>query len=147
MEKIIFEDLPSTNTPINATNLNLLQTNVETAINSVVESGSNDNGSWIKYSDGTLVQYGNVTKSINIKTISNSTGWYYDDGYAIVFPIKFVDTNYFVEVKSALGSLITLNVYSITNYQNSLCEFNLSSNVEYSNSSYKFRWFAIGKWK
>ena len=29
MQKITFEDLPSTNTPINATNLNQLQTNVE----------------------------------------------------------------------------------------------------------------------
>lgn len=32
MEKIIFENLPSTKTPINATNLNLLQDNVEIAI-------------------------------------------------------------------------------------------------------------------
>lgn len=33
MEKINFENLPSTNTPINAENLNQLQTNVEDAIN------------------------------------------------------------------------------------------------------------------
>lgn len=32
MQKITFEDLPSTNTPINASNLNALQTNVENAI-------------------------------------------------------------------------------------------------------------------
>ena len=32
MEKINFENLPSTNTPINASNLNQLQTNVENAI-------------------------------------------------------------------------------------------------------------------
>ena len=113
----------------------------------IVESGSNDNGSWIKYSDGTLIQYGNVTKSINIKNKSGSSGWYYDDGYAIKFPINFSDTNYFVDVNAALGGLITLNVYSITNYQNSICEFNLSSNIEYNNSNYKFRWFAIGRWK
>ena len=35
MEKIIFEDLPSTKTPLNAENLNQLQTNVENAINDV----------------------------------------------------------------------------------------------------------------
>ena len=33
MEKIIFEDLPSTKTPINSANLNLVQDNVENAIN------------------------------------------------------------------------------------------------------------------
>ena len=52
MEKIFFEDLPSTKTPLNAENLNKIQENVETAINEtdtnlktlingVVESGSN----------------------------------------------------------------------------------------------------------
>jgi len=35
MQKINFQNLPSTATPINATNLNAIQTNVETAINDV----------------------------------------------------------------------------------------------------------------
>ena len=35
MTKITFEDLPSTNTPLSASNLNTLQDNVETAINTV----------------------------------------------------------------------------------------------------------------
>ena len=35
MEKIIFEDLPSTKTPLNAENLNQIQENVENAINEV----------------------------------------------------------------------------------------------------------------
>ena len=36
MDKINFQDLPDTTTPIDATNMNLLQTNVETAINGKV---------------------------------------------------------------------------------------------------------------
>ena len=36
MEKITFKDLPSTDTPINSTNLNLLQINTEDAINEVL---------------------------------------------------------------------------------------------------------------
>lgn len=35
MQKINFQNLPSTTTPINATNLNAIQTNAETAINNV----------------------------------------------------------------------------------------------------------------
>lgn len=35
MDKINFENLPSTNTPISAENLNLMQTNAENAINQV----------------------------------------------------------------------------------------------------------------
>lgn len=37
MKKIIFEDLPSTNTPLNAENLNLLQENVQVALDSVAK--------------------------------------------------------------------------------------------------------------
>lgn len=40
MEKIIFEDLPSTNTPINANNLNQLQNNVENAIPQTLNENS-----------------------------------------------------------------------------------------------------------
>ena len=35
MQKINFQDLPSTTTPINASNLNQIQTNTENAINSI----------------------------------------------------------------------------------------------------------------
>ena len=38
MDKITFEDLPSTNTPINSNNLNKMQTNIETAISTNEES-------------------------------------------------------------------------------------------------------------
>lgn len=57
MEKIVFENLPSTNTPINANNLNQLQTNVENAINGVVESGSN----YIKFESGDMICFDNVS--------------------------------------------------------------------------------------
>lgn len=41
MQKITFENAPSTNTPINATNLNQMQTNIENAID----------GNEVKYTD------------------------------------------------------------------------------------------------
>lgn len=39
MDKIIFEDLPSQNTPINAESLNKLQENIETAIEQRITTG------------------------------------------------------------------------------------------------------------
>ena len=88
MQKITFEDLPSTNTPINATNLNAVQSNVEGAfkntqsnsttdtyscnyINSIVESGSNANGNWIKYSDGTMICH----KKVIVENVAVTTPW------------------------------------------------------------------------
>ena len=41
MEKIIFEDLPSTETPLNAENLNQIQINMENAINELNENLEN----------------------------------------------------------------------------------------------------------
>ena len=81
MTKITFKDLPDTSTPLNANNLNTLQDNVEAAIptldnavstsstnpvenqaitnyvdtKGIYESGSNTNGSYIKYDDGTMI--------------------------------------------------------------------------------------------
>ena len=69
MEKINFKNGQAP--ALNATNLNQLQTNIENAINSVVESGSNNNGSWIKYSDGTMI----CRKSIPFTDVAINNSW------------------------------------------------------------------------
>lgn len=52
MEKINFKDLPSTDTPIDSANLNLLQTNVENAINgTILYEKTGNNTSDIQLSD------------------------------------------------------------------------------------------------
>lgn len=79
MALIEFENKPSTNTPINATNLNLLQdnvengindvqTNLENKINGIIESGSNENGSYIKYADGTQICRKTIFGTVDITT-------------------------------------------------------------------------------
>ena len=69
MEKINF--INNQAPALNATNLNQLQTNIENAINSVVESGSNNNGSWIKYSDGTMI----CRKSVQFTDVAVDNSW------------------------------------------------------------------------
>ena len=69
MEKINF--INNQAPALNATNLNQLQTNVENAINGVVESGSNNNGSWIKYSDGTMI----CRKSVSFTDVAVDNSW------------------------------------------------------------------------
>lgn len=107
MEKINFENLPSTNTPINADNLNLLQnnienaitetqtnlenttTNLENAINGILESGSNDNGSYIKYADGTMIVYKTVYGTTDITTVWGNL-YVSSDVNLGAFPIPFI---------------------------------------------------------
>lgn len=64
---------------INDTNLNQMQTNIENAINAIiVESGSNANGSYIKWSDGTMI----CTKRVSLSDIPLTATWgvLYDSG-------------------------------------------------------------------
>jgi len=42
----------------------------------IIESGSNSNGRWIKFSDGTMIQYARVTMSFNNSTMA-TTDFYY----------------------------------------------------------------------
>lgn len=52
MQKINFQNLPSTTTPVNATNLNALQTNVENAIPTKTSDLTNDSD-FVSYEAGT----------------------------------------------------------------------------------------------
>lgn len=56
-------------------NLNNLMTpqkdNLVNAINSIVESGSNSNGNYIKYIDGTMI----CTREINLNSVNIQTAW------------------------------------------------------------------------
>lgn len=92
--KTVWEDYPSTKTPVNATNLNNIENGIETLyenqtvindsynastnetyscnyINNIIESGSNANGNWIKYSDGTMFCWRRIT----FTSISFNTAW------------------------------------------------------------------------
>lgn len=109
MALIEFKDLPDTSTPLNSANLNnnfnevnnkigdLTQlettdkTNIVNAINGVVESGSNDNGKWIKYANGTMIETN--TKYVDSLTSSRQIGQVYlSDAISLPsFPIPFIE--------------------------------------------------------
>lgn len=104
MALIEFQDLPNTTTPLTASNLN---NNFEEC-NNIIESGSNTNGSYIKFSDGTLIQrtqanIGQCTFSIYS---SSYPGLYTDHthggGYVWTFPVEFIDTD--IEISSIVHS-------------------------------------------
>ena len=109
----------------------------------IVESGSNANGSYIKFSDGTMIQRGKGECPANV-------------GYAdITFPIPFIDANYTMTAnhkysgESGYGGSAQLR--NITNPQNSTnsTAFIYSYLYDASIASYKRRvqYIAIGKWK
>lgn len=157
MQKIPFEDLPSTNTPINATNLNTMQTNVEVAmkntytssttdtyncnyINGIVESGSNANGYYTKYIDGTLIcknYFGPITTNggSGLNTTVNLPTSFINNEYTIVATILDGQA-YWADISYSAGSKAT-NSFVFSTW-NSGGETNLNQWYNY---------IAIGRWK
>lgn len=82
MQKINFQDYPNTTTPINATNLNQLQTNVENSINNlgtVLYSNSNGTTGNVTLNDSTsnysyLEVYYHKSNCYNSTKIANPNG-------------------------------------------------------------------------
>lgn len=139
MALVTFQDLPSTTTPINSSNLN----NNFTECNNIVASGSNANGSYIKYSDGTMVQTGTGQCAGNV-------------GYAdITFPVAFYDTNYIMlanhKYTGGSGYGGSGQLRNITNPQanNTTTGYIYSYLYDGSVADYprKVQYIAIGKWK
>lgn len=69
---ITFKDLPNTETPVTAENLNSNFNELDIKIGSIIESGSNANGNYVKYSDGTMICYNRV--NVGNIPITNQTG-------------------------------------------------------------------------
>ena len=116
-------------------------------LDKIIESGSNDNGSWIKFGDGTLIQYGSIKKNVSITTASSSGKYYYQDDINIILPTSFVDGNYFSNVISVSNQNGSQNVYSVRNKKQSKFDFCLSSLISFSSNDNTFWWIATGRWK
>ena len=109
-------------------------------VNAVVTSGSNSNGSYIKYSDGTLICRGKGTFSpANGNTGVSTTK---------TFPLSFVDTDYDVTVTiydgGAYWSWLAKQVGGKTKTSMTVYAWN---NTSYKTETAYFSYIAIGRWK
>ena len=146
MEKINFKDLPNTSTPINATNLNAIQTNTENAINGVVESGSNTNGKYIKFNDGTMICFNTKKYQFNKANFSSSGTNAYKVNQWIEFPVNFIEE-----------PTVIISNRGITDGWGWIGEFNCNNEIITSVTFFstktsstmdaKISWIAIGRWK
>lgn len=156
-------------TPINTTNLNNIENGISAnnisignlsnlttpttdtlvgAINSIVESGSNNNGKWTKFADGTIIQWGQYTiQSSEITWTALTTGLYYSNAFSHKLPVKILENssannvssrsaNFDWAVRNAIanddtGTYLSFNLVSATNAAR-----NISIN-----------WFVVSRWK
>ena len=143
-------------TPINTTNLNTSsKDDLVTAINSVVESGSNNNGSWIKFADGTMIC--KFTQIINV-AVNTAWGSLYGGKCSLHdYPQEFID------IPETNLTLVANNTADGGNYagwigtnggtddirptNKNFGEFDILRPTTTNNGYYKVQVIAIGKWK
>lgn len=110
----------------------------------IIESGSNENGNWIKYVDGTMICYGLTTLTA---ITSRSAGGlsYYSAGTEITLPQTFIDTNYRFQS--------TIDMANMNYFAQSYLGAISSSTMQVSfvstgqNETRNIHWQAIGRWK
>ena len=143
MEKINFVN--NSEPYLSAENLNTMQDNIETAINGIVESGSNENGSYVKYSDGTMICSHRETKGTTIK---NEWGQLkvspIIDGF--VYPVPFIERPHtIINVEGDSSAWIACAGAGSTTQT---MPFHLVASNPITNGAYfDIEYIAKGKWK
>lgn len=139
MAYINYENLPSTNTPLNATNLNSMQ---------VEESGNNSNGYYIKYNDGTLIQWNTTTVTDQAINSHYGDSVLYTGTRTVIFPISFIDTNYSAFCgEFHWGTSASWGVVYNKNSTNWMTLMIYDFYTRNSGTNTLVSWTAIGKWK
>ena len=126
--------------------------NIVGAINSVVENGSNNNGSWVKFADGTMIC--RFTQIINV-SVNNAWGSLYGTKCSVHdYPQEFIDVpetslNLVANDGGNYPGWIGNNggTDDIKPTNKNIGEFSILSARIYNDGYYKVQVIAIGKWK
>ncbi len=110
----------------------------------IISSGSNANGSYIKFADGTMMQWGNYSASI-VMVNAVATGFW--GTTTVTFPVAFIAGTISAQAAMSVlaGNRIILspptNPVSTT-----LAQFYAIDNTSETNTVY-VNWQAVGRWK
>ena len=112
----------------------------------VIESGSNSNGKYIKFSDGTLICW-NAETATNV-AITNAYGSLYQTTRTVTYPHAFTEKPALICTEFRWGtsaSWATIGTVDDPKTQGQLRVMDISSRA--SGTSTSISWVAIGKWK
>ena len=126
----------------------------------IVESGSNDNGSWIKFSDGTMICNGKIDKSLfdgneqSFYTEAQGIKIYRSDDPWVNFPLPFSDNNVTLNLSvENTGAGCRLQIPRIANIETNRFHIQLLALEDFYNNGLAIQsisyvhWQAIGRWK
>ena len=147
MQKINFQNLPSTISPINDVNLNLLQDNVEDAITDLFEVGSNENGNYIKYADGRLECWNEITKSLDITTAWGPLYASPFENHFPDFPVRFISRPIVNVSSQSVGGYRSFIVKEYPPSDTNVNSFAVVGSWSSSQNNMILAYHAIGRWK
>lgn len=101
----------------------------------IVDSGTNDNGSWIKYSDGTMIQYGE-------KTIPSTA-----TNELVTLPESYINNKYSVILSPFFVTYINICLVMANMNESSFRVYGQRGNGADLNINQFFKWTTIGRWK
>lgn len=111
-------------------------------------SGSNANGSYIKYNDGTLIQWNSLIVSDQAINSHYGDSVLYTGTRTIIFPIPFIDTNYSAFCgEFHWGTSASWGVVYNKNSTNWMTLMIYDFYTRNSGTNTSVSWTAIGKWK
>ena len=110
----------------------------------IVESGSNADGEWTKWSDGTIAQW--YLSSTSYTTVSAKAGGFFNNGEAFTFPTAF-NNSVSVSVTAVIGQgpgnvAIAGYVFAF-----SLTGVSVGASAFTNTDTFKPGFYAIGRWK
>ena len=107
-------------------------------------TGSNSNANYIKYEDGTLIQYGKVSITTSDSRSAGGLSYYSADS-TVTLPYNFIDTNFVVNTNVNLANMnIFCQSYGIASANNQVrISFAATTNSE----SRYIDFICIGRWK
>lgn len=136
-------------TPLSAQNMNKIENQLEQNTNDIagiIESGSNSNGSWVKFSDGTMMCRGIVTTGDVTFTAWGSLYQY--EVPSVSFPSSFIDVPH-IDFTSNNPSTEYNYCLEAGTYQTTKSETGIMRVVRplATTGRIQIKWTAIGKWK
>lgn len=125
------------NNDVNIPNYNL-------PIGQIIESGSNDNGTYIKFSDGILIQFGRkLFISETPRTWFGTT--VYSQELELTLPKEFKSGDY---TTTSDVNIANMNIFAITHASpTTTSTLTLSFVCSNQNETRTIHWVAIGRWK
>lgn len=110
----------------------------------IIESGSNANGTYVKFADGTLVCV--IIRSLSITTPNGFSGWWYTNELGITLPAAYISDSFVVTGTTKTGSSLTMHVAFIPLSENSISGYIINGFQITTAANAVVRLMTIGRW-